>query len=39
MILQDHVMKRSLDFMGSTPLKQVAILQILVAIATLVLEL
>ena len=38
-ILQDHMMKRSCDFMGRRPLMQVTILQKLVAITTLVVEL
>ena len=38
-ILQDHVMKRLSDFMGSCPSRQVSILQSLVTIGTLVVEL
>ena len=38
-ILQDHVIKQSCDFMSRSPLMQVTIQQSLVALATLVLEL
>ena len=37
-ILQDHVIKQSCDFLGRSPSKPVTILQNLVAIATLVVE-
>ena len=38
-ILQDHIIKGSCDFMGCSSSYQVTILQRLVAIATLVVEL
>ena len=38
-ISQDHMIKRSCDCMGRSPLKQVTMLQSLVAIATLLVEL
>ena len=38
-ISQDSMIKRSCDFMGRIPSKQVTILQSLVAVATLVVEL